>query len=48
MSAEFVSDRMPYITLRDHIVVLNVHSLTEDKIDDVNYSSYKKLKTRVS
>jgi hypothetical protein len=34
---EFVSDRMSYITLRGrwcHIIVLNVHSPTEDKTDD--------------
>jgi exonuclease III len=35
---EFVSDRMSYIILRGcwfHIIVLNVHAPTEDKIDDV-------------
>jgi hypothetical protein len=34
---EFVSDRMSYIILRGcwcHIVVLNVHAPTEDRIDD--------------
>jgi hypothetical protein len=33
---EFVNDRMTYILLRGcwfHIIVLNVHALTEDKID---------------
>jgi hypothetical protein len=38
---EFVSDRMSYLTLRGrwcHIVVLNVHVPTEDKIDDVKDS----------
>jgi hypothetical protein len=38
---EFVSDRMSYIILRDswyHIIVLNVHGPTEDKIEDVNDS----------
>jgi hypothetical protein len=35
---EFVSDRMSYIILRRRrcdIIVLNVHTPTEDKIDDV-------------
>jgi hypothetical protein len=35
---EFVNDRMSYIILRGrwiHIIVLNVHALTEYKIDDV-------------
>jgi hypothetical protein len=35
---EFVSDRISYIILRGrlcHIVVLNVHALTEDKIVEV-------------
>jgi hypothetical protein len=35
---ESVSDRMSYIILRGrwcHIIVLNVHAPTEDKIDDV-------------
>jgi hypothetical protein len=39
---EFVSARMSYITLRGcwcHIIVLNVHVPTEDKIDDVKDSS---------
>jgi hypothetical protein len=33
---EFVSDRMSYIILRSrwcHIIVLNVHAITEDKTD---------------
>jgi hypothetical protein len=43
---EFVSDRMSYIILRCcwcQIVVLNVHALTEDKIDDVKDNFYKEL-----
>jgi hypothetical protein len=43
---EFVSDRMSYIILRGcwcHIVVLNVHALTEDKTDDVKDSFYEEL-----
>jgi hypothetical protein len=43
---EFVSDRMSYITLRGswcHIIVLNVHAPTEDKIDDVKDSFYEEL-----
>jgi hypothetical protein len=43
---EFVSDRMSYIILRgrlSHIVVLNVHAPTEDKIDDVNDSFYEEV-----
>jgi hypothetical protein len=42
---EFVSDRMSYIILRGHwcYVDLNVHAPTEDKIDDVKDSFYKKL-----
>jgi hypothetical protein len=39
----FVSDRTSYIILRGlcfHIIVLNVHSPTEDKIDDVKDSFY--------
>jgi hypothetical protein len=38
---EFVSDRISYIILRCrwcHIIVLNVHAPTEDKIDDVKDS----------
>jgi hypothetical protein len=43
---EFVSDRMSYIILRGrwfHIIVLNVHAPTEDKIDDVKDSFYEEL-----
>jgi hypothetical protein len=43
---EFVSDRMSYILLRSHwfhIIVLNVHVPTEDKIDDVKDSFYEEL-----
>jgi hypothetical protein len=43
---EFVSDSMSNIILRDrwcHIIVLNVHAPTEDKIDDVKDSFYKEL-----
>jgi hypothetical protein len=42
----FVSDRMSYIILRGylfHIVLLNVHAPTEDKIDDVRNSLYGEL-----
>jgi hypothetical protein len=38
---EFVSDRMSYIILRGrwlHIILLNVHAPTEDKIDDMKDS----------
>jgi hypothetical protein len=41
---EFLSDRMSYIILRGrwcHIVVLNVHAPTEDKIDYVKGSYYE-------
>jgi exonuclease III len=41
---EFVSDRMPYITLKGHwcdIIVLNVHSPTEDKDDDIKIAFTK-------
>jgi exonuclease III len=34
---EFISDRMSYIVLRGrwfHIIILNVHASTEDKIDE--------------
>jgi exonuclease III len=44
--AEFVSDRLSYIILRGcwcHIIVLNVHAPTEDKIDDVKDSFYEEL-----
>jgi hypothetical protein len=43
---EFVSDRMSYIILRSrwcHIIVLNIHAQTEDKIDDAKDSFYKEL-----
>jgi exonuclease III len=43
---EFVSDKMSYIILRGrwcHIMVLNVHAPTEDKIDDVKDSFYEEL-----
>jgi hypothetical protein len=37
VKTEFVSDRVPYIVLRDrwcNIIVLNVHTPSEDKRDD--------------
>jgi hypothetical protein len=43
---EFVNDRMSYIILRGrwfHIIVLNVHALTEDKTDDVKDGFYEEL-----
>jgi hypothetical protein len=43
---EFMSDRMSYIILRGrwcHIIVLNVHAPTEDKIDNVKDSFYEEL-----
>jgi hypothetical protein len=43
---EFVSDRMSYIILRGrwcHVIVLNVHALTEDETDDVKDSFYEEL-----
>jgi hypothetical protein len=43
---EFVSDRMSYITLKGcwcDIIVLNVHSPTEDKDDDIKDSFYEGL-----
>jgi exonuclease III len=43
---EFVSDGMSYIILRGHsfhIIVLNIHAPTEDKIDDVKESFYEEL-----
>jgi hypothetical protein len=43
---EFVSDRMSYIILRGrwcHIIVLNVHAPTDDKIDVVKDSFYEEL-----
>jgi hypothetical protein len=45
-NVSFVSDRMSYIELRGrwcHIIILNVHAPTEDKIDDVKGSFYEKL-----
>jgi hypothetical protein len=44
----FISDMMPYIILRDrwfHIIVLNVHAPTEDKIDDMKDSFYEELES---
>jgi hypothetical protein len=44
---EFFSDRMSYIILRScwfHIIFLNVHALTEDKVDDVKDSFCEGLK----
>jgi hypothetical protein len=43
---EFVSDRMSYIILRGRwcqVIVLNVHSPTEDKTDDVKDIFYEEL-----
>jgi hypothetical protein len=43
---DFVSDRMSYIILRGrwcHIIVLNVHTPTDDKTDDVKDSFYEEL-----
>jgi exonuclease III len=43
---EFVSDGMSYIILRGrwfHIIVLNVHAPTENKIDDVKDSFYEEM-----
>jgi hypothetical protein len=43
---EFVSDRMSYIILRGHwfhVIVLNVHALTENKTDNVKDSFYEEL-----
>jgi exonuclease III len=43
---EFVSDRLPYIILRDrwcHNIVLNVHAPTEDKTDDVKDIFFEEL-----
>jgi hypothetical protein len=43
---EFVSDRISYIILSGpwcHIIVLNVHTLTEDKTGDVKDSFYEEL-----
>jgi hypothetical protein len=40
---EFISDRMSCIMLRGHWcdIVLNVHAVTKDKIEDRKDSSYK-------
>jgi hypothetical protein len=43
---EFINDRMSYVILSGrwfHIIVLNVHAPTEDKIDDVKDSFYEEL-----
>jgi hypothetical protein len=40
---EFVGDRMSYIILRGHIIVLNIHAPTEDKTDCVKDSFYEEL-----
>jgi hypothetical protein len=43
---DFVSDRMSYIILKGcwfHIIVLNAHAPTEDKINDVKDSFYEEL-----
>jgi hypothetical protein len=43
---EFISDRISYIKLRGHwchIIVLNIHAPTENKIDDVKDSFYEEL-----
>jgi hypothetical protein len=43
---DFVSDGMPYIILRGrwfHIIILNVHTPTEDKIDDAKNGFYEEL-----
>jgi hypothetical protein len=43
---ELLNDRMSYIILRGHwfhIIVLNVHAPTEDKIDDLEDSFYEEL-----
>jgi hypothetical protein len=45
-AVESVSDRISYIILRHrwcHIIVLNVHASTEDKIDNVEDSFYEEL-----
>jgi hypothetical protein len=41
---QFVTDMMSYIKLRgrcSHVIVLNVHAPTEDKIDDVKDGFYE-------
>jgi exonuclease III len=43
---EFVSERMSYTILRGpwcHIIVLNAHAQTEDKIDEVKDSFYEEF-----
>jgi hypothetical protein len=43
-TAEFVSDRMSYTILRGrwcHIIVLNVHARTDDKIGDMKDTFHK-------
>ncbi|PNF21381.1 hypothetical protein B7P43_G15471 [Cryptotermes secundus] len=43
---EFVSDRISYITLRGRwcdIIILNVHAITEDKIDGIDDRFYGEL-----
>jgi hypothetical protein len=43
---EFVTDRMSYIIQRGHwcdIIVLNVHTPTQDKTDDMKARFYEKL-----
>jgi hypothetical protein len=43
---KFVSDRMSYIILRGpwrHVIVLNIHTPTEDKTDDVKGSFYEEM-----
>jgi hypothetical protein len=46
MDLLFINDRMSYIILRGrwfHIIVLNIHTPTEDKTDDVKDSFYEEL-----
>jgi hypothetical protein len=43
-TAEFVSDRMLYIVLRDYwcnIIVLNMHASSEEKSGDTKHSFYE-------
>jgi hypothetical protein len=45
---QFVSDRMSYIILRRrwcHIIVLKLHTPTQDKTDDVKDSVYEELES---
>jgi hypothetical protein len=45
-TVEFVSDRMSYIIVRGRwcdIIILNVHTLIENKIDDMKDRVYEKL-----